>query len=379
MELELTSDQEFFAETTARFLEDKSGVTELRALRNDPDGFRRELWQQGADLGWTSLLVSEDDGGGSISGRGIADLALVAYEFGRHAATGPLLPTNIVAGALSQHGSDEQKTAVLPGLIAGETVAAWCFAEPRPHDGLGDVTLEAAPSGGGFVLSGTKTPVEAGGQANHLLVTARTGDGLTQLLVDPSTKGITITPLHNVDLTHRFASVAFDKVEVPASAVVGEAGGADVAVARQTDIAIVIQLAEMVGAMDKALEMTIEWAFDRYSFGRPLASYQELKHRFADMKLWLEASHALSDGTTNAVQDMRPDAAEMVSSAKAYIGHYGPELMHECVQMHGGIGVTYEHDLHLYLRRVVLNSRLFGTVGEHRARLTSMLEKESAA
>ncbi len=109
--------------------------------------------------------------------------------------------------------------------------------------------------------------------------------------------------------------------------------------------------AESVGAMQTAFDMTVEWAFDRYSFGRPLASYQELKHRFADMKTWLEASHAISDAAAAAVAAGSPDAAELVSAAKAFIGQYGSELMQDCVQMHGGIGVTFEHDLHLYLRR----------------------------
>ena len=130
--------------------------------------------------------------------------------------------------------------------------------------------------------------------------------------------------------------------------------------------------------MDKALEMTIEWAFDRYSFGRPLASYQELKHRFADMKLWLEASHAIADGALHAVEDDLPQSWDLLSAGKAYIGRYGVELVQDCVQMHGGIGVTFDHDLHLYLRRVVLGSRNYGSVTEHRERLTAALEKSSS-
>jgi alkylation response protein AidB-like acyl-CoA dehydrogenase len=144
-------------------------------------------------------------------------------------------------------------------------------------------------------------------------------------------------------------------------------------------VAIVLQLAEMVGAMDKALEMTIEWAFDRYSFGRPLASYQELKHRFADMKLWLEASHAIADAAARAVEDDSADAWDLLAAGKAYIGHYGVELLQDCVQIHGGIGVTFEHDIHLYVRRVVLDSHQYGTVSEHRERLTAALVQGVAA
>ena len=137
MELVLTPDQEFFAETTAKYLEDKASPTDLRALRHDPAGFSPAYWRQGAELGWTSLLVSEEDGGGSISGGGVNDLALVAHEFGRFAAPGPLLATNLVAAAVSRRGSAEQKADVLPGLLSGETIATWCWAEPPPVTGWG--------------------------------------------------------------------------------------------------------------------------------------------------------------------------------------------------------------------------------------------------
>jgi alkylation response protein AidB-like acyl-CoA dehydrogenase len=374
MELELSSDQEFFAETTRKYLEDRADVTSLRALRNDEQGYDLAYWQQGCELGWTSLLVSEEDGGGSISGEGVEDLALVAYEFGKHASPGPLIATNIVAGALSRSGTAEQKGGVLQGLIAGEIVASWACAEARPNDGLGTVALQATQSGDGWTLTGTKQPVEAANTSQHLLVTARTGDGLTQFLVPADAAGVALKPMGTVDLTRRFSAVTFDGITVPASAVVGEVGGAAADVQRQLQLANVIQCAEMVGAMDRAMEITVEWAFARYSFGRPLASYQALKHRFADMKTWLEASHGLADAATRAVQDETPGADEAISGAKAFIGHYGPELLQECVQMHGGIGVTFDHDMHLFLRRVTLDAALYGTVADHRLRLTDILE-----
>ena len=169
MELDLTADQEFFAETTAKFLDDKASPTDLRALRHDPAGCTSAYWRQGAELGWTSLLVSEEDGGGSISGGGLTDLALVAHQFGRYAAPGPLLPTNVVAAALSQRGSPEQKAEVLPGLLSGDAIATWCWAEPPPNDRLGQVTVTASVTDDGYVLNGRKGPVEAGAQADHLL------------------------------------------------------------------------------------------------------------------------------------------------------------------------------------------------------------------
>jgi alkylation response protein AidB-like acyl-CoA dehydrogenase len=248
-----------------------------------------------------------------------------------------------------------------------------------PHDGLGEVTATAVASGDDWVLSGEKAPVEHGAQAAFFLVTARTGDGLTQLLVPADSPGVTVTPQKTIDISRRFARISFRDVRVPAAAVVGAPGAAAADVERQLRTALVIQTAEMVGAMDRAFELTVAWAADRYSFGRPLASYQALKHRFADQKMWLETSHALADAAAVAVQNDDERAGELVSVAKSYLAQYGPELCQDCVQLHGGIGVTFEHDLHLYLRRVVLASALLGTAREHRLRITSLLEARNSA
>jgi alkylation response protein AidB-like acyl-CoA dehydrogenase len=373
MLLALSADQEFFWETTARFLREQVPVGTVRALRDDPIGFSDDLWRQGAELGWTSLLVAEESGGGSISGQGLVDLTLVAHEFGAQAAPGPLVPSNVVAAALSDD-PDRRHAPVLDGLLAGTTIATWCLGEPRPNDRLGRIELEIRVDGPDLVVSGTKRPVESAARADHLLVTGRTGAGLTQVLVPAGSGGITIEPMRTVDLTRRFSEVHFDEVRVSADHLVGEVGRADESVERQLQIALVLLDAESVGAMQTAFDTTVEWAFDRYSFGRPLASYQELKHRFADMKSWLEAAHAISDAATVAVASSAPDAAELVSVAKAFIGDYGAELMQDCVQLHGGIGLTYEHDLHLYFRRLTLDRALYGTPADHRQRITDIVE-----
>jgi alkylation response protein AidB-like acyl-CoA dehydrogenase len=156
---------------------------------------------------------------------------------------------------------------------------------------------------------------------------------------------------------------------VPATARVGDAG-AGAAIERQLQVAATLECAQMAGAADRVLEFTTEYAFDRYSFGRPLASYQALKHRFADMKLWLEATHAAVGGAARAI-DEGVDAGRLVSAAKVYGGDRVPELVQDCVQMHGGIGVTWEHDIHLYLRRVTLARGLYGSPDEHRERLAA--------
>jgi alkylation response protein AidB-like acyl-CoA dehydrogenase len=373
MLLQLSSDQEFFRETTAKFLKELVPVGEIRRLRDEAAGFDVDYWRRGAELGWTSLLVSEEHGGGSISGEGLVDLTVVAHEFGRHAAPGPLVPTNVVAAALSAAGSHPD---LIAGILDGSAIATWCYAEGPPRGRLGQVGLEIRVEGDELVLTGVKRPVESADGASHLLVTGRTGDGLTQVVVPTDAPGVTVTPMQTVDVTRRFSVVAFDGVRVPATAAIGQVGKADPDVERQLLHALVISNAQSVGAMQTAFDTTVEWAFDRYSFGRPLASYQALKHRFADMKSWLEASHAISDRSAAAVAAGSAVAALLTSAAKSFIGEYGAELMQDCVQLHGGIGLTFEHDLHLYFRRHTVDRALYGTPAEHRQRITDLVEQQ---
>ena len=366
MLFELTPDQQFLRETTAKFLANEAPISRTRDLREHPDGFDRTYWRRGADLGWTSLLVPEDQGGGSVSGRGLIDLTLIAHEFGRSGAPGPLLATNVVAAALGAAPSPAHAD-VLSGLLDGTTVATWCFEEPNRLPG--DIGLDLRFEGDGLLLNGRKRPVEAGAQSQHFLVTARHGAGLAQVLVPAATPGVSIRPLTTLDLTSRSAVVDFNDVRVPTAALVSNLDDATAEVQQLFLQALVVQCAESVGAMERGFELTLEWAFDRYSFGRPLASYQELKHRFADMKSWLEGGHAIADAAADAVDSRSNDAADLASAAKAFIGHFGAELLQDCVQIHGGIGVTFEHDLHVFLRRLTLNRMLYGTPADHRQRL----------
>lgn len=376
MDLELTSDQELLRDTTRRFLEASVPLTSVRGLAEDRSGFDREWWKKGAELGWTSLLVQEARGGGSVSGDGLRDLALVAEEMGAMVSPGPLIPTNVVAQTLSCDASDSRAEDVLRGLLSGESVATWCVAEPGRPVGPEGVALQVRRDGDGFVLDGVKRPVEAGGEADWFLVTATGPDGLSQFLVPASAPGVQVTALRGLDLVRRNAEVRLDGVMLPASALVGVLGGASLSFERQMQTVLVLQCAEMVGATERVLDFTVQYAFDRSSFGRPLASYQALKHRFADMKLWIESAQAITVDATRAVQAGAPNAAEVVRIAKAYVGERCPELIQDCVQMHGGIGVTWDHDIHLYLRRVVLHRQTYGDPIEHRDRVAVLAGRQ---
>ena len=363
-----TEDAELLLDTTRRFLTDTCDLSVVRELADDPNGFSVDWWQQGALLGWTSLLVPDAYGGAFSSGAGAVELAAIAEQMGRLVSPGPFLPCNVVALALAVAGSDKQQSAVLGGLGAGETVATWC--PPVFGEGAG-VSVEERD--GGFVLSGTSSPVEAAAQAQWLLVSSDGAPGPSQFLLSPATPGVEIMALDGLDLVRRFAEVRFRDVEVGAQHLVGDLGGAAAAIESQLQLALVLQCAETAGVADRVLEFTIKWAFDRYTFGRPLASYQALKHRFADMKLWSESIQATTQAAATAVAQRASHAHQLVRVAKSYVGDRALELIQDCVQLHGGMGVTWEHDIHLYLRRATVNRNLYGTPREHRMALAALL------
>jgi alkylation response protein AidB-like acyl-CoA dehydrogenase len=210
-------------------------------------------------------------------------------------------------------------------------------------------------------------------------VTGRTDGNLSQVLVPADTPGVSFEELTSVDLTRRYATVRLDGVRVPRDAAVGELGGAADRVRRQLVVALALHGAETVGAMQRAFDLTLGWTADRYSFGRPIGSYQEIKHRMADQVTWVEAAHAITDAAIVAVDADAPEAAQLIHSASAFVGEQSTEMLQDCVQIHGGIGVTFEHDLHLFLRRVTANHATYGTPIEHYREVGRLATHEGAA
>jgi len=373
VDLDLSPDQDLFVKTTRRFLQSASPLTHVRDLHERGVSFERDYWRKGAELGWTAMLVPRAMGGGSVSGDGLLDLALVAEEMGRLVAPGPLLPVNVVLDTLVRTGSAARWDHVVAPLMAGDAVATWAIDEGSGSWEAPGVHLQARKDGTDWVLNGTKSFVQEADDADWLLVTARTGTGLTQFLVPRSTEGVAASPRRSIDLVRRFGDVSFTQARLPASSVVGAVEGAADDVQRQLEVALVLQNAETMGAVDRVLAFTLEYADDRIAFGRPIASYQALKHRFADMKTWLEACHGTATASARAVATGADNAAELVSVATSYIADRAPLIVQDCVQVHGGIGVTWEHDLHLYLRRVTQNTMLLGSARQHRERLAVLL------
>jgi len=374
-----TPETALFVSTARAFLDKHASLDQVRALHGRDVSFDPEWWVRAAELGWTSLLVPEDLGGGSVSGDGIKDLALIAENLGHTVASGPLHPVSIVLAGLTDADNRDQHAATIQSLMSGAAVAAWAVDEPDRPFAPQQPTATATPTGSGYRIDGVKHRVEAGAESALLLVVARSEEGPRQFLVASDAPGVSVTPQRSLDLVKRYARVAFDGVRVDADAEVGSIAQARALIDRQAQIAVVLQCAELVGILDTVLGMTIRWALDRHSFGRPLASYQALKHRLADMKMWLEACRAITDGAVEEVGAHSPDAALTVSAAKSYLGEHACTIAQECVQLHGGIGVTWEHDLHMFLRRITLYRSMFGTPAEHHRAIYARLRDAGSA
>jgi alkylation response protein AidB-like acyl-CoA dehydrogenase len=364
MDSGVSEDQKLMMDTTARFIEE---VCPLRMVRDNLYGdpaFSADYRRRAAELGWFSMLVPERFGGGSISGNGVADAALLAYERGRVLQPGPFVATNVVAHAVASAGSAQQQAEILPGLLSGEATAAWA---PTPVGGV-----RVSSGGSGFELSGLATPVQDAHSASWLLLTAATEEGSLQFLVDPTDAGVSVTPLESLDITRSFSEVRLDRVHAPASSLLGAAEDASSLVERQLAIACVLTAAESVGAMQHDFDTALQYAKDRIAFGRPIGSFQAVKHLLADTSLLLEMSKAITTAAADSVGTDDGYGLEAASMAKAFVGDSGIDLAQNCFQVFGGIGFTWEHDQHLYLRRLTTDAALFGEPSWHRERLCQL-------
>lgn len=286
MRLSLSDDQALLLETTRRLLDDHNPMTRVRELVDDPLGYDPAVWAKGADLGWFSMLIPEQFGGGSISGDGLIDLAIVAEALGAGLYGGPFLPTNVVAAAIAEMGTREQCDRYLPGIAAGERTATWAVAEVDRDWSAKPDTLRAVARGNDLVLNGSKTWVAHAASADVLLVVAAADDGPVYLLVEREAPGVTVEPLKALDLTNRFAEVRFEDVAVSSDAVL-DPHKDNVNTDRILQVALCLVCADSNGVTDRGLDITVQYSKDRIAFGRPIGSYQALKHRMANYRVQL--------------------------------------------------------------------------------------------
>jgi alkylation response protein AidB-like acyl-CoA dehydrogenase len=372
MDVVLNENQTILAEATRRFVERRFPIGHTRKLADGGLAFSGDDWRECAGQGWIGLFLPPELDGMANEAEGVVDAAIIAEELGRQVFAGPFSGNAVAAFAIAGAGSSEQRASILPALAAGTLVATTCFAGTGAADGLSASGLLASTTNGGWRIDGVAGFVENAAQAGLLLVTAREGARLSQFIVNANHPGVRVEPLRSLDLGRSFASVRFDNVVLEASAVLGLSGDAATSFERQLQMTLVLQCAETIGLIDRAFEFTLEWVRQRHAFGRPIGSFQALKHRLADHIAELEAAKAAVAYAAKAVQNDAPDAAVAVSIAKSQCGRQGVEIIRDCVQMHGGIGLTWEHDLHFYLRRAVANQSLLGTPAMHHERIAAL-------
>src|SRR4051794_7137931 len=317
-------------DTALSFIDRTCPATSVRERAYDDPAYADAYRRQAGELGWYSLLVPENAGGGSVSDNGVVDAALIAYTRGRRLQPDPFVGTNVLAYALAVDGNDEQRAKVLPTLLSGEAGGAWLIAgNGRPTL---DGPVQAELAGDTVELSGRASFVQHPGPDGWLLVTAASAAGPTQALLPLDYPGVKLTPLASLDVTRDFVDVRLDGVRLPASSLVGEPGVAAASVARQLALACVLTASESVGAMDTDLTTAVTYAKERIAFGRPIGSFQAIKHLLADTSLALEMSKAV---TLAAARSVGTDdyGLESASIAKALVGESGIELGQNCFQV----------------------------------------------
>jgi alkylation response protein AidB-like acyl-CoA dehydrogenase len=377
MNFGFNEEQELLRSTARKFFDNECASDTVRKLMDGPEGMSPGLWRKIAEQGWTGLIFADEHGG---MGLGFVDLVVLMEEMGRSVVPGPFFSTVLLGGlAIREAGSDAQKKAWLSRISSGEARATLAWMEPSAELGAGGITLQAANKGGGFILNGTKLFVHDAHTADAIVVAARTSsgqnpeDGVSLFLVSKDTPGLSVTLLPTMDQTRKLCEVGFKDVVLGAEALMGQAGSGWAPLARVIDRATVALCAEMCGGAQKVLEMTVEYAKIRQAFGRPIGSYQGVKHKAADMLVDVENSKSITYYAAWAMDEGVPEGPLAVSMAKAYVSDAYRRVAGAGIQLHGGIGFTWEHDLHLYFKRAKSSEFTFGDATWHRERVAQLI------
>jgi alkylation response protein AidB-like acyl-CoA dehydrogenase len=377
MDIGFSEEQELLRDTARKFLDAACSARFVRERMATPEAMTPEFWSQIAEQGWLGINFSEDDGG---SGLGLTDLVVLMEEMGRAVMPGPYLATALLGGAaIREAGSAGQRRDYLPRIAAGELKATLASTEPNARWDASGIMMNAQPMRGGFMLSGSKLFVPDAHLAEIIVVAARTRDGSTMedgvslFLLPKDAAGLSVALMPSIDETRKLCEIHFANVAVPQTALLGELHEGWPALARVYDGATVALSAEICGGAQRVLEMTVEYAKLRETFGKPIGSYQGVKHKCADMLVEVENAKSLTYYAAWAVDEKQADAPLAVSMAKSYASDASRKVSNAGIQLHGGIGMTWEHDLHLYMKRAKASEVAFGDATWHRERVASLL------
>ncbi len=362
MDFGFSEEQEMLRQSVQDFLAAECPMTYVRQMMEDERGFADDQWKKMVALGWTGLIIPEQYGGAGLN---MVDMVVVLEEMGKVVFPGPYFASVILGGlAIDLGGSEEQKQRWLPKLADGSLRATLAQVEESGRWDAEGIQLPARAAGGGFTLSGTKLFVHDAHTADLLIVPVRTGgagtDGITMLVVEAKAKGVGIRVLKTMDQTRKLCEVTFADVAVGADAVLGAAGQGWPLLDRLVDRARVALCAEMCGGAQRVLDMSVEYAKVREQFGKPIGSFQAIQHKCANMMVQVESAKSATYYAAWAVANDVPEAHLAACMAKAYTSDAYRYVSAEGIQIHGGIGFTWEHDMHLYFKRAKGSEVTFG-------------------
>jgi alkylation response protein AidB-like acyl-CoA dehydrogenase len=374
MDFGLSEEQELLQRSAAEFLRAECPPSLVRELAGDEDGVPRALYRKMAALGWMGMVVPESYGGAGLS---LLDLALLVEQFGRVVLPGPFFSSAVLATlALLYGGTAAQRKGWLPRLAAGDAVGTLAWFEASDRLDPPGIAARARRVAAGYRLSGTKLFVTDAHVADVFVAAFRTAgggaQGVTLFLVPRDTPGVEVRPLQTIDVTRRAAEVRFRDVDVPATAVLGGVGRGWRTLVRVADAAAVMLAADSLGGAERALEMAVDYAKVREQFGRPIGSFQAIKHLAAEMVSEIEPARSLLWYAAYALDALPRDAARAASMAKACLCEVYARTANRAVQIHGGIGFTWEHDLHFWFKRAKWNELAFGDPTYHRERVATL-------
>ncbi len=369
MQFELSETQQTLKNTVRKFLAAECPMAEVRRLMETDTAFDAVLWRKIAEQGWTGMLIPEQYGGFGMS---VVDMAATLEEMGRALLPGPFFSTVLMAAPLIERaGTEDQKRKYLGAIARGEARITVAFLEDPPAWSPDGVQMNARSAAGGYTLDGTKLFVPDAAEADFLTVIARLDGDLAVFIVE--TGGLSIRPMSTIDLTRKAYEVSFNGVAVASEDVLATGASAAAALSEARAIATAGLAAEMTGGMQRLLEITVEYAKTRKQFGRPIGQFQAVQHQCADMLLYTESSRSAAYYAAYALQESIPEARLAVSVAKAYASEAYRETGNRAIQVHGGMGFTWENDAHLFYRRAKVSEQMFGDAAFHREQIAKMI------
>jgi len=361
-----SDDQRALREVCRELLGTHSTSAQIRSVADSKTGHDSDLWKLTADLGWNALALPEDLGG---LGGAACDLAVVAEEFGRANQPSLLVQTLAVGWVLGRHASDEPSVRpLLDGIAAGDVIASWASGEPG-----GDDLVALDESRGSARVTGVREYVPDAQAATHVAVCVESAGGPRLAVVLLTGDGVSVTPMQTMDITRRYSRIHFDGTAVPIGLVLPAGAAEDL-----LQLGTVLQCAESSGVASRLLDMTVTYVEQRTQFGKPIGSFQAIKHRIADMLVEVEGCRVATREAAEAL-DSGSGVREAVSVAKSWVGRGTSFVATHALQIHGGIGFSWEHDLHLYLRRAKVNELVLGSPSWHEDRLAGLLASERSS